>query len=78
MNNLNNVVNGMTPQEKQVWAEHRAENTKWEQENLKVELTNRQLYRNSLIKDIAKMTNRSETSLKHLTTLQLERIFDHC
>jgi len=78
MENLNNLVKDLTAQEKQVWAEHRAENTKWEQENLKVELTTRQRYRNSLIDDIVKMSGRSRESLKGLNVQQLERIFDHC
>lgn len=78
MNNLNNVVNGMTPQEKQVWAEHRAENTKWEQENLKVELTSMQKHILWLKQEIVKTGKRNMKSLSGLNLQQLERIFDHC
>lgn len=78
MENLNNVVKGLTEQEKSVWAEQRKENIKWEQENLKVELTAQQRYRNNLIDDIVKMSGRSRESLKGLNVQQLERIFDHC
>lgn len=78
MENLNNSVKGLTAQEKQVWAEQRKENVKWEQENLKVELTAQQRYRNNLIDDIVKISGRSRESLKGLNVQQLERIFDHC
>ena len=81
MENLNQTVFGMTSQEKKVWAEHRAENTKWEQENLKVELTAMQKYKKGLIADILKLDYKehrfTEKQLTNKDIRTLERIFDN-
>lgn len=81
MENLNQVTQNLTPQEKQQWAEHRKENIKYEQDKVNMLLSTTIRYKKQLINDILKLDKINhrftKIQLQKKDIRSLERIFDN-
>ena len=77
---INEIVMGMTPQEKERYFAQLEKNTKYELDKVEMERQERKSYKAFLIEDIIKMTNGkwTEAELQSKTTKTLERIYDYC
>lgn len=74
--NINDVVMGMTPQEKDVYFAHMEKRHKEEQEKVELERAQTRAYKESLIEDIMKSKPDSDIEyLKKLSIRSLERIW---
>ena len=75
MNITNEVVTGMTPQEKEIFFKHMEKRHREEAEKLRLERERLQTYKQGLIEDILKDSpNYPIDQLKKLTIRSLERI----
>lgn len=74
--NINDVVMGMTPQEKDVYFAYMEKRHKEEQEKVELERAQTRAYKESLIEDIMKSKPDSDIEyLKKLSIRSLERIW---
>lgn len=78
--NINEIVMGMTPQEKEIYFMQLEENTRYELDKIEIEKQERKNYKASLIEDIIKWTNGkwTEAELQAKSIRTLERIYDYC
>lgn len=78
--NINQIVIGMTPQEKEKYFSHLERNTRFELDKVEIEKEQRKNYKASLIEDIIKWANGkwTEDQLKAKDIRTLERIYDYC
>lgn len=78
--NINDIVMGMTPQEKEKYFVQLEKNTRYELDKVEIEKQERKNYKASLIEDIIKWTNGKWTKeqLMAKDTRTLERIYDYC
>ena len=78
--NINEIVMGMTPQEKERYFAQLEKNTKYELDKVEIEKEQRKLYKASLIEDIIKWTRGkwTEAELQAKSIKALERIYDYC
>ena len=78
--NINNIVQGMTNQEKAVYFSHLEKNTRYELDKVEMEKQRLKDYKASLIEDIINWTHGAWTreELQGKTTRTLERIYDNC
>ena len=75
MMNINDITNGMTPQEKEIYFQHMEKRHREEAEKLELEKAQLKTYKESLIEDILKFKpNFSREELQKMTTRTLERI----
>lgn len=74
--NVNDITNGMTPQEKELYFKHMEKRHREEKEKLDAEKEGLKIYKEKLIEDILKSrTNFSREELKKKPIRVLEMIF---
>ena len=78
--NINEIVMGMTSQEKEVYFKQLGKNTRYELDKVEIEKQERKNYKASLIEDIIKWTKGkwTEAELQSKSIRTLERIYDYC
>ena len=78
--NINEIVMGMTPQEKEIYFKQLEKNTRYELDKIEIEKQERKNYKASLIEDIIKWTKGkwTEAELQEKSIRTLERIYDYC
>lgn len=74
--NINEITNGMTPQEKEIYFAHMEKRHREEAERVQAEKERLKAYKESLIEDIIKSKpNADIEKLRKMTTRALERIW---
>lgn len=78
--NINEIVMGMTSQEKETYFKQLEKNTRYELDKVEIEKQERKNYKASLIEDIIKWTKGkwTEAELQAKSIKTLERIYDYC
>ena len=79
MQSMNEIVTGMTPQEKQIYFAHMAMRAKEEEEYMQVRIEERKAYKKRLIADVMKYRQGefTEEELKNKSVRALECILDY-
>lgn len=73
---INEIVMGMTPQEKEIYFQHQEKRHREEQEKIDLEKQQLRAYKEMLIEDIMKSKpNADREALKKLSIRSLERIY---
>ncbi len=79
MQSMNEIVTGMTPQEKQIYFAHMSMRAKEEEEYMQVRIEERKAYKKRLIADVMKYRpgEFTEEELKNKSVRALECILDY-
>lgn len=74
--NINDITSGMTPQEKEIYFKHMEKRHREEKEKLEAEKAHLRAYKESLIEDILKVTDRyTVEELRKKSTRVLEMMY---